>query len=202
VVETTLFNENCVPFVYPFRDIASYLSKVADVHLPHLHLEPALGMTQFKLLHPTLRRFNRTPTCDRQTRTQTRERQPIGPRRNQRSRGKIFLHFDKLRQYSAIISRLLFTQSGCQKTCRLTLSVILNIILQQWMPRHYSFRTTNSILFLWKTTSRLFIMRQKVVITFVVSWRLAPYFEIELLMLVNRCFFKNTNKIFLLALPA
>jgi len=34
--------------VYRFRDIASYLSKVADVHLPHLHLEPALGVTQFK----------------------------------------------------------------------------------------------------------------------------------------------------------
>ena len=31
--------------LYCFQDIASYLSKVADFKLPHLHLAPPLGFT-------------------------------------------------------------------------------------------------------------------------------------------------------------
>ena len=34
------FNRNCAPILYRFRDIASYLSKVADFTPPHLHLAP------------------------------------------------------------------------------------------------------------------------------------------------------------------
>ena len=34
------FNRNCVSIVYRFRDIAGYLSKVADFDPPHLHLAP------------------------------------------------------------------------------------------------------------------------------------------------------------------
>ena len=65
--------------------IANYLSKLANVYLPQLHLVPLLGMTPFKVrkdfldqkllvaivrrcLHiPTFSHFSRTPTCVRQT---------------------------------------------------------------------------------------------------------------------------------------
>jgi len=39
------FNRNCSSILYRFRDIASYLSKVADFNPPHLHLVPPLGFT-------------------------------------------------------------------------------------------------------------------------------------------------------------
>ena len=71
---------------YRFRDIAGYLSKVADFDPPHLHSAPSLGVTpvEFRgdiwhqktrvlvwccLCDPTFSRFSRTPTCDRQTDT-------------------------------------------------------------------------------------------------------------------------------------
>ena len=34
------FNRNYVSILYSFRVIATYLSKVADFNLPHLHLAP------------------------------------------------------------------------------------------------------------------------------------------------------------------
>jgi len=40
-----LFNTNYVSILYHFRDIASYLSKFADLNLPHLRLAPPLGVT-------------------------------------------------------------------------------------------------------------------------------------------------------------
>ena len=38
------FNRNHASILYRFRDIASYLSKVADFDPPHLHLAPPQGM--------------------------------------------------------------------------------------------------------------------------------------------------------------
>jgi len=67
--------------MYRFRDIASYLSKVADFDPPHLYLAPPQGVTpvEFRgdlwqpwaivwccLCDPTFNRFSRTPTCDGQ----------------------------------------------------------------------------------------------------------------------------------------
>ena len=39
------FNRNYVSIFYRFRDIASYLSKVADFDPPHLHSAPLYGVT-------------------------------------------------------------------------------------------------------------------------------------------------------------
>ena len=39
------FNRNHASILYRFRDIASYLSKVADFDPPHLHLAPPQGVT-------------------------------------------------------------------------------------------------------------------------------------------------------------
>ena len=39
------FNRLCASILYRFRDIASYLSKVADFNPPHLHLVSAQGLT-------------------------------------------------------------------------------------------------------------------------------------------------------------
>ena len=39
------FNRNYVSIFYRFRDIAGYLSKVADFDPPHLHLAPPYGVT-------------------------------------------------------------------------------------------------------------------------------------------------------------
>jgi len=39
------FNRNYVPVFYRFRDIAGYLSKVADFDPPHLHSAPSYGVT-------------------------------------------------------------------------------------------------------------------------------------------------------------
>ena len=38
------FNRNHASILYRFRDIASYLSKVADFDSPHLHLAPPQGV--------------------------------------------------------------------------------------------------------------------------------------------------------------
>jgi len=82
------FNRNYVYIFYRFRDILSYLSKVADFDQPtcicrppqwvitvefrgdlwHQKLE-SLAVVWCCLCHPTFIRFSRTPTCDRQTRT-------------------------------------------------------------------------------------------------------------------------------------
>jgi len=40
------FNRNYVSILYRFRDIASYLSKVADFDSPHLHLAPSYQKTR------------------------------------------------------------------------------------------------------------------------------------------------------------
>jgi len=39
------FNRNYVSIFYRFRDIAGYLSIVADFDPPHLHLAPPYGVT-------------------------------------------------------------------------------------------------------------------------------------------------------------
>ena len=39
------FNRNYAAILYRFRDIVSYLSKVANFNLPHLHLASPLAMT-------------------------------------------------------------------------------------------------------------------------------------------------------------
>ena len=39
------FNRNYVSIFYRFRDMAGYLSKVADFDPPHLHLAPPYGVT-------------------------------------------------------------------------------------------------------------------------------------------------------------
>jgi len=43
----TSYSRNHVAILYRFRDIASYLSKVADFNPPHLHLAPQLGVTRW-----------------------------------------------------------------------------------------------------------------------------------------------------------
>jgi len=65
--------------LYRFRDIASYLSKIADFNLLHLHLALQLGVTPFEfhqhlwqqrrsLRDPIFSRFYTIPACaDRQT---------------------------------------------------------------------------------------------------------------------------------------
>jgi len=53
------FNRNHASILYRFRDIAGYLSKVADFDPPHLHLAPPQGVTpvEFRgdLWHPKTR---------------------------------------------------------------------------------------------------------------------------------------------------
>ena len=53
------FNRKHASILYRFRDIASYLSKVADFDLPHLHLAPPHGVipVEFRgdLWHPKTR---------------------------------------------------------------------------------------------------------------------------------------------------
>ena len=81
------FNRNHASILYRFRDTAGYLSKVADLDPPHLHLALPQGVTpvEFRgdlwlqktmspwaivrccLCDPTFSRFSRTPTCDGQT---------------------------------------------------------------------------------------------------------------------------------------
>ena len=86
------FNRNYVSIFYHFRDITSYLSKVADFDPPHLHLAPPQGVTPvvFRgdlwhqktrvpgvswgccLCDPTFCRFSGTPACDERTQTDRR----------------------------------------------------------------------------------------------------------------------------------
>ena len=53
------FNRNYASILYRFRDIAGYLSKVADFDPPHLHLAPPQGVipVEFRgdLWHPKTR---------------------------------------------------------------------------------------------------------------------------------------------------
>ena len=44
------FNRNHASILYRFRDIASYLWKVADYDPPHLHLVPPYGVTPVEFL--------------------------------------------------------------------------------------------------------------------------------------------------------
>ena len=71
--------------MYCFRDIAIYLSKIADFDPPYLHLAPTQGVipVEFRgdlwhqktrvaglpccLCDPMFSRFSRKPTCDRRT---------------------------------------------------------------------------------------------------------------------------------------
>jgi len=70
-----LTNRNHASILYCFRDIASYLSEVADFNPPHLHLAPPQGMipVEFRgdlwccLCDPKFSRFSRTPAYDGQT---------------------------------------------------------------------------------------------------------------------------------------
>jgi len=76
------FNRKRAPILYRFRDIASYLSKVADYNLPHLHLAPPLEFALIEFSRDFWRQktrfpglssgavclilsYSRTPTCDR-----------------------------------------------------------------------------------------------------------------------------------------
>jgi len=43
-----VFHSNCVPILLLFWDIARHWSKVADCNLPHLYLEPPVGVTQLE----------------------------------------------------------------------------------------------------------------------------------------------------------
>jgi len=84
-----------VPIVhrYRFRVIASYLSKVADFNLPHLHLAPLMWVTRFEfrgdvwrqktrvraimsccLRDPIFSRFDKIPACDGRTDEHTDKR--------------------------------------------------------------------------------------------------------------------------------
>ena len=47
--------------VYPFRDIASYLSKVSDFNPPHLHLAPPYGLTPGRISRRCLASENYSP---------------------------------------------------------------------------------------------------------------------------------------------
>jgi len=55
------FNRNYVAILYRFRDIASYLSKVADFNLPHLHLAFLLGVISVEFPEDLWRQKNRLP---------------------------------------------------------------------------------------------------------------------------------------------
>jgi len=82
------FNRNYASILYRLQVIASYLSKVADFNLPHLHLAPPMGV--FNLIRilqrslasenyclwaimwcylrdPKFNHFDTIPACDRQT---------------------------------------------------------------------------------------------------------------------------------------
>ena len=76
------FNRNYVSILYRFRVTVSYLSKVADFNLLHLHLVPHLNFAVIFItgklqspwaivwhyLHnPMFSRFDTVPECDRQT---------------------------------------------------------------------------------------------------------------------------------------
>ena len=55
------FNRNHASTLYRFRDIASYLLKVANFHPPHLHLAPPWGMTAVEFCGDLWRQKTRVP---------------------------------------------------------------------------------------------------------------------------------------------
>ena len=55
------FNRNYVSILYHFRDIAGYLSKVADFDPPHLRLAPSEGVTPVEFRGNLWRQKTRVP---------------------------------------------------------------------------------------------------------------------------------------------
>jgi len=55
------FNRNHASILYCFRDIAGYLSKVADFDPPHLHLPPLQGVTPVEFRGDLWRKKTRVP---------------------------------------------------------------------------------------------------------------------------------------------
>ena len=55
------FNRNHASILYRFRDIAGYLSKVADFDPPHLYLAPPQGMTPVEFRGDLWRQKTRVP---------------------------------------------------------------------------------------------------------------------------------------------
>jgi len=55
------FNRNHASILYCFRDIAGYLSKVADFDPPHLHLAPLQGVTPVEFRGDLWRKKTRVP---------------------------------------------------------------------------------------------------------------------------------------------
>jgi len=55
------FNRNHSSILYRFRDIASYLSKVADFDPPHLHLAPLQGVIPVEFRGDLYRQETRVP---------------------------------------------------------------------------------------------------------------------------------------------
>ena len=57
----SIFNRNYVSIFYRFRDIAGYLSTVADFDPPHLHLAPPEGVTPVEFRRDLWRQKTRVP---------------------------------------------------------------------------------------------------------------------------------------------
>jgi len=55
------FNRNYVSILYRFRDIAGYLSKVAEIDPPHLHLAPSYGVTPVEFRRDLWHQITRVP---------------------------------------------------------------------------------------------------------------------------------------------
>ena len=55
------FNINPASILYHFRDIVSYLSKVADFDPPHLHLAPPQGVTPVEFCGDLWQQKTRVP---------------------------------------------------------------------------------------------------------------------------------------------
>jgi len=58
---TLIESRNHASVLYRFRDIASYLSKVADFDLPYLHLAPPQGVTLVEFRRDLWRQKTRVP---------------------------------------------------------------------------------------------------------------------------------------------
>jgi len=58
---STLIETDCASILYRFRDIASYLSKVADFNPPHLHLAPPQVFTPVEFRGDFWRHKTRVP---------------------------------------------------------------------------------------------------------------------------------------------
>jgi len=55
------YNRNYASILYHFRVVASYLSKVSDFNLPHIHLAPRSGVTLFEFEGDLLCQKTRVP---------------------------------------------------------------------------------------------------------------------------------------------